>query len=788
MTSNIGAIQKVGVLGSGVMGAGIAAHVANAGIPVVLLDIAQEGTGTRSGLAIAAIERLKKTKPSPLMAASRAKLITPGNLDDDLALLSDCDWIIEAVIERVDIKQNVFRAVDGVRKAGSIVSSNTSTIPFAKLMEGLPAEFARDFLITHFFNPPRYMRLLELVAGPHTRPEAFEVVRNFCDVQLGKSVVVCKDTPAFIANRIGTFWIESAIREAFDGGLTVEEVDALAGKAFGFPKTGVFGLLDLVGIDLGPHVAKSLLATLPKDDLYSKVHVDSPFIDKMIADGYTGRKGKGGFYRIDTAGGRKVKQAIDLKTGEYRDLVEARLASIGIAKGSSKGGGPRAILEHPDRGGRYSWKMISATLSYALEVAPQISDDLFSIDEALRTGFSWKWGPFELLDKIGPAWFAARLAAEGLPVPALLARVGTGNFYRVEQGKLQQLDLHLLEASFSDVPRGEGVLLLADVKRASKPVAKNSSAALWDLGDGVLCLEFTSKMNALDEAILRLLRKAMGMIDGKAWKALVISNEGENFSVGANIGIALFAANIALWMAIEAQIYEGQQVFKAMKYAPFPVVGAPSGMALGGGCEILLHCSAVQAHAETYMGLVEVGVGVIPGWGGCKEMTTRWATNPKRPGGPMPGVVKVFETISMAQVATSAEEAKEALFLRPTDGITMNRDRLLADAKAKALALVAAGYQPPQEVAIALPGPAGKAALDMAVAGFRASGAATPHDVVVSGRLATVLTGGDTDVTETLSEDDLYKLEREAFLALIQTPATLARIEQMLETGKPLRN
>ncbi|MEO8196845.1 MAG: 3-hydroxyacyl-CoA dehydrogenase/enoyl-CoA hydratase family protein, partial [Thermoanaerobaculia bacterium] len=600
MTADSGAIQKVGVLGSGVMGAGIAAHVANAGIPVVLLDIAQEGPGGRSALAMNAIERLKKTKPSPLMAASRAKLITPGNLDDDLALLADCDWIIEAVIERVDIKQNVFRAVDGVRKAGSIVSSNTSTIPFAKLMEGLPAEFARDFLITHFFNPPRYMRLLELVAGPHTRPEAFAAVKKFCDLQLGKSVVVCKDTPAFIANRIGTFWIESAIREAFDGGLTVEEVDALAGKAFGFPKTGVFGLLDLVGIDLGPHVAKSLLATLPKDDLYCKLHVDSPFITKMIADGLVGRKGKGGFYRMESRDGKKVKQAIDLQTGEYRDLVEARLASIGVAKSASKGGGPRAILEHPDRGGRYCWKMIAATLSYALEVAPQISDDLFSIDEALRTGFSWKWGPFELLDKIGPAWFAGRLRAEGLPVPALLERVGSGTFYRIENGRLQQLNLPLPEASWSDIHRGEGVLLLSDIKLAGKPVSKNSSASLWDLGDGVLCLEFTSKMNSIDEGILRLARKAIALVgDGKgAWKALVISNEGENFSVGANIGIALFAANIALWMAIEGQVYEGQQVYKALKYAPFPVVGAPSGMALGGGCEILLHCSAVQAHAE----------------------------------------------------------------------------------------------------------------------------------------------------------------------------------------------
>ncbi len=781
-------IKKVGVLGSGVMGAGIAAHVANAGLPVVLLDIVAPDSGapgapgnTRSALANGAIERLKKVKPAALMSAQRARLITPGNLEDDLGLLADCDWIIEAVLERADVKQNVYRAVDGVRKAGSIVSSNTSTIPLTQLLAGLPESFARDFLITHFFNPPRYMRLLEIVFGPATRPEAVAAVRAFSDVQLGKSVIDCKDTPGFIANRIGTFWIEAALREAFAGGLPVEEVDAIAGKPFGFPKTGVFGLLDLVGIDLGPHVAKSLLASLPKDDLYSVLHTESPFIDKMIASGLTGRKGKGGFYRLDTSGGKKVKQTIDLQTGEYRASIEPRVASVDAAKA----GGPRAVLEFPDRGGAYAWKMLSQTLSYALTVAPSIAHDLAAIDEAVRTGFSWKWGPFELLDKLGPAWFAKKLAADGKPVPPLLAAVGEGTFYRTENGKLQQV---AFGGGYVDVVRPAGVLLLQDVKRASKPVAKNASASLWDLGDGVLCLEFTSKMNALDEAIVRQLGKAMALIQQGAFKALVISNEGENFSVGANIGIALFAANVGLWPAIEASIAEGQKMFKAMKYAPFPTVGAPSGMALGGGCEILLHCSAVQAHAETYMGLVEVGVGVVPGWGGCKELTTRWATNPKRPGGTMPAVAKVFETISTAVVSTSAEEARESLFLREGDSITMNRDRLLADAKAKALALLAGGYTPPEEVAIALPGPSGKAALDMAVAGFRASGMATPHDVVVSGRLATVVTGGDTDVTETVSEDDLYKLEREAFLALVQTPGTLARIETMLETGKPLRN
>ena len=501
----------------------------------------------------------------------------------------------------------------------------------------------------------------------------------------------------------------------------------------------------------------------------------------MIAAGLTGRKGKGGFYRLDASSGKKVKQTIDLQTGEYRPTVEPRVASVDAAKA----GGPRAVLEFADRGGAYAWKMLSQTLTYALTVAPGIAHDIAAIDEAMRAGFSWKWGPFELLDKLGPACFAKKLSADDRPVPALLAAVGDGTFYRTENGKLQ---VWSFAGGYLDVVRPEGVLLLADIKRASKPVAKNGSASLWDLGDGVLCLEFTSKMNALDEAIIRQLGKAMALIGQGAFKALVISNEGDNFSVGANIGIALFAANVGLWPAIEASIADGQKMFKAMKYAPFPTVGAPSGMALGGGCEILLHCSAVQAHAETYMGLVEVGVGVVPGWGGCKEMTMRWATNPKRPGGTMPAVAKVFETISTATVSTSAEEARDSLFLRESDNITMNRDRLLADAKAKALALLAAGYTPPEEVAISLPGPTGKAALDMAVAGFRASGMATPHDVVVSGRLATVVTGGDTDVTETVSEDDLFRLEREAFLALIQTPGTLARIETMLETGKPLRN
>ncbi|MCB1008301.1 MAG: enoyl-CoA hydratase/isomerase family protein, partial [Acidobacteria bacterium] len=374
---------------------------------------------------------------------------------------------------------------------------------------------------------------------------------------------------------------------------------------------------------------------------------------------------------------------------------------------------------------------------------------------------------------------------EGRPVPPLFDTVGSGTFYRIEAGRRQQLGV---DGVYRDLVRREGVLLLSDVKLATKPLAKNGSASLWDLGDGVVCLEFHTKMNALDEGVIRMIGKAFALIDGVAYKAMVIHNEADNFSVGANIGVVLFAANVAAWPLIEASIAAGQETFKALKYAPFPTVGAPSGMALGGGCEILLHCSAVQAHAESYIGLVEAGVGVIPGWGGCKEMIGRWCANPRRPGGPMPPVVKVFETISTAKVATSAAEAQELLFLRPTDGITMNRDRLLADAKRKALDLVESGYLPPEPPEMTLPGPSGRVALDMAVQGFRANGMATPHDAVVAGELARVLTGGDTDPTETVTEDEISRLEREAFLALLRTPPTLARIEHMLETGKPLRN
>ncbi|MCH8834968.1 MAG: 3-hydroxyacyl-CoA dehydrogenase [Proteobacteria bacterium] len=772
-------IKKVGVIGAGVMGAGIAAHITNAGVPVVLLDIVPEGAENRDAIAEDAVKKLLKADPAAFMHKRNAKLITTGNIEDHLDRVADCDWIIEAVIEKLDAKHAIYGKIDAVRKPGSIVSSNTSTIPLAVLCEGMPGGFARDFLITHFFNPPRYMRLLELVAGEKTRADALQAVRRFADVALGKGVVDCKDTPGFIANRIGIYWLQCGVLEAMEAGLTVEEADLVCGRPMGIPKTGVFGLLDLVGLDLMPHVLGSLAGALPETDAFHAVRREPELIGKMIADGYTGRKGKGGFYRLDTSSGKRVKEAIDLETGAYHPAQKPRLDSVEAATD----GGLRALMEHPDKGGRYAWRVMARTLSYAAHLAPEIADDIVAVDEAMRLGFNWKSGPFQLIDQLGPAWFAEKLKTDGLPVPDLLETVGAGTFYRTHEGRPQHL---AFDGGYADVRRATGVLLLSDVKLRSQPLARNASASLWDIGDGVVCLEFHTKMNALDLGTLAMVGKAVRIVaDG--YQALVIYNEGSNFSAGANLGLMLFAANLAAWPMIEDMLVQGQDAYKALKYAPFPVVGAPAGMALGGGCEILLHCDAVQAHAEFYVGLVETGVGVVPAWGGCKEMLVRWSASPLRPRGFMPPVIKVFETVGTATVARSAPEARDLLYLGADDGITMNRDRLLADAKARALDLVD-GYTPPEPPEISLPGPAARVALTMVLYGLRKLGKATPHDEVVAKVLAGVLSGDGTDVTESLTEDDLLALERRAFMELVRHPATIARIEHMLDTGKPLRN
>ena len=771
-------IQKVAVIGSGVMGSGIAAQVANAGLEVILLDIVAEGSD-RDAVARGAIQRMRKTNPAPLMHPRNAGRIRPGNLDDHLDWLADCDLVIEAVLENLEIKKDLYQKVDAHRRSDCIVTSNTSTIPLDHLVADMPEDFREHFAVTHFFNPPRYMRLLELVAGSVTRAGVITALRDFGDRLLGKSVVDCKDTPGFIANRIGILWMGVAVRFAFEDGITVEEADAIIGKPMGIPKTGIFGLLDLVGIDLQPHVERSMLSLLPKGDMYRDIHRRSEFIEKMIADGYTGRKGKGGFYRLNRSGGGKIKEALDLSSGEYHRAKTPTLESVEAARG-----GLRALVEHPDHGGQYAWRVLSHTLSYAAALVPEIADDIHAVDEAMKNGYAWKWGPFELIDKLGPRWFAERLAAEGMVVPPLLEKVGDSSFYRTENGRLQYFGT---DGAYHNVERADGVLLLSDIKRSSDRIAGNASASLWDIGDKVLCLEFHSKMNAVDEGIMTMTANAMKMIPAQGYEALVIHNEGTNFSVGANVGLALFAANIAAWPKITESVKQGQDIYKKLKFAPFPVIGAPSGMALGGGCEILLHCDVIEAHAETYMGLVEVGVGLVPAWGGCKEMLLRWSDNPKHAKGPMPAVSKVFETVATATVAKSAEEARSLLYLRPNDGIVMNRDRLLARAKERALSMVK-GYMPPEPRELQLPGPSGETAMTLVLNDFRRAGKATDHDVTVGKKLAHVLAGGKVDPTETLTEDKLLNLERAAIVSLLRTSPTLDRIEHMLETGKPLRN
>ncbi|MGE7205651.1 3-hydroxyacyl-CoA dehydrogenase NAD-binding domain-containing protein [Sphingomonas sp. NPDC019816] len=771
-------INKVCVIGAGVMGAGIAAQVANAGVPVLLLDIVPKEGADRDAIAKGAVAKMLKTEPAPFMSPAAAKLVETGNIEDHLDKVAECDWIVEAVVERLDIKQALYARLEELKRPGTAVSSNTSTIPLGHLVEGRSAQFKNDFLITHFFNPPRYMRLIEIVTSEHTDAGVAAKVEQFVDHRMGKRIVRAKDTPGFIANRIGTYWLAVAINAAMDQGLTVEEADQIGGRPMGVPKTGIFGLIDLVGIDLMPLLAKSLSSTLPEGDAYFDTIRPLPLVDKMIAEGFTGRKGKGGFYRLDRKpDGTKAKQAIDLKTGEYRAEKKPERLPGRAEKDLA------ALVATPGKVGDYAWAILGPVLSYAAGLVGEAADDVVAIDDAMKLGYNWKFGPFELIDRMGPGKLAERLRAEGKPVPALLETAGDRPFYRVVDGKRQYLTLG---GDYADVVRAEGVLLLEDIKLRSEPLLKNGSASAWDVGNGVVAFEFTGKMNAIDEQVLSLLQKTIALVKSQ-YKALVIYNEGSNFSAGANLGLAMFAVNIAAWGEVDKLIVAGQQAYKALKYAPFPVVAAPAGMALGGGCEISLHADAIQAHAETYIGLVETGVGLVPGWGGNGELIDRLAKSPKMPKGPMPAAMKAFETISTAQVSRSAALAKDLGYLRKDDGITMNRDRLLADAKQKALSLVE-GYQPPEKPVFRLPGAAGRVAFNGAVADFAKKGVATPYDVVVASRLANIVTGGEADIIDEVSEDQLLKLERAAFMESVKDARTQARVEHMLETGKPLRN
>jgi len=770
-------IETTAVIGAGVMGSSIAAHFANAGVPVWLLDIVPARAARRDQVAEAALERLAQADPPALMRKGNMRLITPGNVEDHWQRLAEVDWVVEAVVEDLAIKQALFAKLDSVCRADTLISSNTSTLPLKLLGRGMPESFTRRFMITHFFNPPRYMRLLELVESPALRPELSQALRQFADVRLGKTCISCKDTPGFIANRVSSFWLQTGLLEALALDLTVEEADAALSALFGLPKTGLFGLLDLIGLDLLPHVLDFLRQALPADDAFHRVGQTPPLVRRMIGQGLTGRKGKGGFYRLAQVEGQRVKQAMDLRSGEYRASEKPRLSALRSPAQADL----RAWLAGDDKTGRYGWRVLSATLAYAAGLLPEIADDPSAVDAALRLGYNWKHGPFELLDAVGADWFAGRLRAEGHELPPLLQTPRP--LYQTQAGRLSCADL---SGGYRPVRGIEGLLSLSATKLKGPAVLENPAASLWDIGDGVACLEFHSKLNTLDGDTMALLRQGMDAVRG-GFAALVIYNEGEHFSAGASLDLLVRAIHAADWAWIEQIVAEGQRAYQALKYAPFPVVGAPAGMALGGGLEILLHCDAIQAHAELYTGLVETGVGMVPAWGGCKEYLRRQLDNRRRPGGPLPALFKAFETIAMAKVSQSAFEAQEWLFLSPSDGISMNRDRLLADAKTKALALCP-GYAPPPPAEYRLPGKTGGCAADMAIKALRLAGKITAYDAEVSRQLAFVLSGGDADITRPLGEDGLLALEREAFLRLVRQAGTLQRLEHMLKTGKPLRN
>ena len=791
-------IKKVAVLGAGVMGQGIAAHLANAGVPSVLYDIVPAGAGAekreRSKLAVSGIENAKKLRPAAFYNKDDARLITPANYDDDAALLKQCDLIIEVVVELMAIKKKVFAWVAEHRAPGSIVASNTSGLSHAEMGATMPEDMRKHFLVMHFFNPVRYMRLLELVTGPDTLPEVTATVAEFGESVLGKGIVYAKDTPNFVANRIGCFGIASVFKHMQELDLGVDAVDAIFGPPMGRPKSAVFRTADLVGLDTLDHVFANVHDKAPKDEA-RELFVSPPWLKQMISDGVLGEKSGKGFYQKSKGGGGKsVILARDVKTGEYRPSEKVRFDSIGEAKkagGAAKG--IKALVSGKDKAAEIAWRATADTLIYTANRVPEIADDIVNIDRGMRWGFAWELGPFETWDAIGVKASVERMKAEGHKIPAWVSEMlgkGRESFY--ERGK-DGLMTYWDPASKSPkpLPGSKRWLMLADRKAAKAVVASNGSADLIDLGDGVLNLSFHSKMNALDADIFGLYAKALDELDEGKWEGLVVGNQGGvAFSAGANIFMIVALALQRKWDAIADMVKSMQDLLGRAKYCARPVVTAPWGLTLGGGVEVSMRASACQAGAELYMGLVEVGVGLLPAGGGCTEILCRYLGN--IPEGtvydPNPFVQAAFKNIGMATVATSAEEARNMGYLRPTDRLTLDPDALIHDAKNLALGLRKAGYKPPRKPKMKLPGPSGRAAIELFLYGMMKGGYASEHDALIGKKIAHVMTGGDIPTNSWVEEERLLELEREAFVSLCGERKTQERIQHMLTTGKPLRN
>jgi 3-hydroxyacyl-CoA dehydrogenase len=773
-------IRRVAILGAGTMGSRIAAHLANARIPSLLLDVKLPDAKLPDQAARNGIETALKGKPGAFFTADAARLIATGTFDSDMARVRECDWIIEAVTEDLGVKRALYDKLMPHRAPGTVVSTNTSGIPLRQIAEGYPAEFREHFLGTHFFNPPRYLHLVELIPGPETRAGIGEFLSEFCDLHLGKGVVPCKDTPNFIANRIGSFFGSTIQELTVKLDLTIEEVDALTGPLIGLPKSASYRLLDIVGLDVWAHVTKNLYAAVPNDPFRERFTMQ-PFLMEMIARGWLGEKrGQGLFKRV---GPEREIHAIDWKTLDYHPAAKPRFASLETLRNLEPlSERLKALVALDDKVGKFLWQGLSDLVLYAAWMVPEISDRIVEIDRAMRWGYANTLGPFELWDALGFVATARRIEAENRELPENVRRMlssGAQSFYKPAdargQPRTDYFDLALGEG-YKDIEPRPGIIVLSDLKRARGVVKKNAGASLIDLGDGVVCCEFHSKMNAIGDDNLAMLRAGLAELETN-FDAMVVGNQGGNFSAGANLMLILLAAQEGEWDELNASINRFQQTNMALKYAPKPVVCAPFALALGGGCELPMHCARVQASAELYMGLVEVGVGLIPAGGGCKEMLTRSRD-----------VKKIFEQIGFAKVSSSAAEAREFRYLRDGDGISMNPERLLDDAKQLARSLTRSYAPGAPRTDITVSGEEGYALMKMGVYMARQGGYISDYDAFIGEKLAHILSGGKLTGTPQVSEQYLLDLEREAFLSLCGRRETQARIQHMLKTGKALRN
>lgn len=797
-------IRKAAVLGAGVMGAAIAAHLANVGIPVLLLDIVPnqltddetakgltlESKAIRNKFAVKGLEAAKKAKPASFYNVEDARLIEIGNLTDDLGRLTECDWVIEAVVENLAIKQQLFANVEQSIRKDAIVSSNTSGISIAEMVKDLGPDFRQRFLGTHFFNPPRYMKLLEIIPGPDTSEEILQFMRQFGERVLGKGVVFAKDTPNFIANRIGTYGLLVTLEAMNKYGLGVDEVDAVTGPAMGRPKSATFRTLDLVGLDTFVHVAKNVQESV-NDEAEKKAFAVPDYIEQMVANRWLGEKtGQGFFKREKTAAGKDIL-ALDLKTLEYRPRNKLKSPSLDQAKSAQTAAKKlRALVYGKDPAALFAWEVLKKVLLYTVHTQNEIADDIVAVDNAMKWGFNWELGPYETWDAIGVEQSVERMRQEGEIIPDFVLKLlasGKTSFYERIQGGIPSF--YVGQGEFRKMEEASEYISLARLKEQGKLIKKNTGASLVDLGDGVACLEIHSLKQAIGTDVVSMMDYAVQEVSHN-WNALVLGNQTQNFCVGANLMMMLMEAQDENWDDLNLAVHQFQQAVMRLKYLDKPVVAAPFNMALGGGAEICFPADRIQASAETYMGLVEVGVGLIPGGGGNKEVLLRAIEGvPEGIEERLDSYVRrAFETIALAKVSTSAKDAQKLGLLRQTDGISVNRDFLLYDAKQVALGLANSGYQPKKPKLIPVIGESGMALLKIGIYGMKQSGYISHHDEKIALQLAKVLTGGSIPRGTLVSEQYLLDLEREAFLSLIGEPKTQQRMQHMLTKGKPLRN